>query len=99
MREELIPQHTGGDYWVLRVLAFQPLESVIGRLIDDGVLLDPASLPIWCFHFQKPAFAIEDLQLLTVADRSDFARDSPYPIPPPPPPLLGLKQYRGTVTR
>ena len=61
MQVEVIAQHPGGDHRVMRVLLPEGGKLVIGGLIYDHMIFDPAYLALRCLGFEEAASVFNDL--------------------------------------
>ena len=71
MQVEIVAQDSGGHHRIMRVLLLKRGKLVIGRLVDDHVVLDPTHLAFAGLGSQETASVLDYLKRLAIRNQGD----------------------------
>ena len=80
MQVKIVAKNSSGHHRIMRVLLLKRGKLVIGRLVDDHVVFDPAHLTLAGLGSQEAASVLDYFKRLSVRNQGDSIRYSCNPV-------------------
>ena len=81
MQVQIVAQDSSGHHRIVPVLLLERGKLIIGRLVDDHMIFDPAHLALAGLGLEEAASMLDDFKRLSIRHQGDAVRYSGNPVP------------------